>query len=215
MFRQAVLLLCATLVAAKEAAECVDGKMFSHELCPASAPLMGFGGAAVALVFACLGSAYGTGKAGSGISFIGVNNPGLVMKAIIPVVMAGVLGIYGLIIAVIIGNSIMPYEIEGHVVKNGYSAFNGYSHLASGLACGFSGMAAGIAIGIVGDAGVRGVAQQPKLYVGMVLILIFAEALGLYGLIIGLILSSHHSGCEIACTTQIPGDVKFGTEGTF
>jgi len=36
--------------------------------------------------------------------------------------------------------------------------------------------AAGIAIGIVGDAGVRANAQQAKLYVGMVLILIFAEA---------------------------------------
>ena len=71
-----------------------------------------------------------------------------------------------------------------------YSSFTGYAHLAAGLACGLSGMAAGIAIGIVGDAGVRASAQQAKLYVGMVLILIFAEALGLYGLIVGLILTS-------------------------
>ena len=54
-------------------------------------------------------------------------------------------------------------------------------------------LAAGIAIGIVGDAGVRAVAMQPKMYVGMVLILIFAEALGLYGLIVGLIMTSHES----------------------
>lgn len=33
----------------------------------------------------------------------------------------------------------------------------------------------GYAVGIVGDAGVRGTAQQPRLYVGMILILIFAE----------------------------------------
>ena len=38
-----------------------------------------------------------------------------------------------------------------------------------------------MAIGIVGDAGVRAVGQQEKLFVGMILILIFAEALGLYG----------------------------------
>ena len=49
--------------------------------------------------------------------------------------------------------------------------------------------AAGLAIGIVGDAGVRANAQQDKIFVGMILILIFAEALGLYGLIIALILS--------------------------
>ena len=37
------------------------------------------------------------------------------------------------------------------------------------------------------------VAQQRKIYVGMVLILIFAEALGLYGLIVGLILAAKDS----------------------
>jgi ATP synthase proteolipid subunit len=36
---------------------------------------------------------------------MGVMNPGLVMRCIIPVVMAGVLGIYGLIVAVIIQGS--------------------------------------------------------------------------------------------------------------
>ena len=44
-------------------------------------------------------------------------------------------------------------------------------------------------IGIVGDAGVRAFGQQERLYVGMLLILIFAEALGLYGLIVSLVLS--------------------------
>ena len=65
------------------------------------------------------------------------------------------------------------------------------------------------AIGIVGDAGVRGSAQQPRLFVGMILILIFAEVLGislpfiiknqsliqlsrsgLYGLIVALLMNS-------------------------
>ena len=71
-----------------------------------------------------------------------------------------------------------------------YYLFDGYVHLASGLSCGLSCLASGMAIGIVGDAGVRANAQQPKLFVGMILILIFAEALGLYGLIVGILLSS-------------------------
>lgn len=65
-----------------------------------------------------------------------------------------------------------------------------FVHLGAGLSVGLSGLAAGFAIGIVGDAGVRGTAQQPKLFVGMILILIFAEVLGLYGLIVALILST-------------------------
>jgi len=64
-----------------------------------------------------------------------------------------------------------------------YTLFDGFAHLSSGLSCGLAGLAAGMAIGIVGDAGVRANAQQPKLFVGMILILIFAEALALYGLI--------------------------------
>jgi V-type H+-transporting ATPase proteolipid subunit len=71
-----------------------------------------------------------------------------------------------------------------------YTLFDGFAHLSSGMSCGLAGLAAGMAIGIVGDAGVRANAQQPKLFVGMILILIFAEALALYGLIVGIILSS-------------------------
>jgi V-type H+-transporting ATPase proteolipid subunit len=52
-----------------------------------------------------IGAAYGTAKSGVGISSMGVMNPQLVMRNIIPVVMAGVLGIYGLIVAVIIQGS--------------------------------------------------------------------------------------------------------------
>jgi len=40
--------------------------------------------------------------------------------------------------------------------------------LGAGLSVGLAGIPSGFAIGIVGDAGVRGTAQQPKLYVGMV-----------------------------------------------
>lgn len=52
-----------------------------------------------------------------------------------------------------------------------------------------------MAIGIVGDAGVRAVGQQERLFVGMILILIFAEALGLYGMIVALILSQSSYTC--------------------
>jgi len=46
--------------------------------------------------------------------------------------------------------------------------YTGFVQLGAGLSVGLAGLAAGFAIGIVGDAGVRGTAQQPKLFVGMV-----------------------------------------------
>eukprot|EP00871_Galdieria_phlegrea_P002732 jgi/Galph1/345/GphlegSOOS_G5048.1 len=156
--------------------------------CPPAASFFGFIGAASALVFSNLGAAYGTAKSGVGVASMGVMRPELVMRSIIPVVMAGVLGIYGLIVAVI---------LVGQIAETNYPYFLGFAHLASGLANGLSGLAAGICIGIVGDAGVRATAQQPKLFVGMILILIFAEALALYGLIVALILSGKttSAGC--------------------
>ena len=68
-----------------------------------------------------------------------------------------------------------------YISNNILCLYEGYAHLSAGLCCGLSGLAAGMAIGIVGDAGVRAVGQQEKLFVGMMLILIFAEALALYG----------------------------------
>jgi V-type H+-transporting ATPase proteolipid subunit len=48
------------------------------------------------------------------------------------------------------------------------SLFSGFIFFAAGLSVGLSGLAAGFAIGVVGDVGVRGSAQQPKLFVGKI-----------------------------------------------
>ena len=62
----------------------------------------GFMGVACALVFANIGSAYGCAKSGLGISYYGVIKPEGIIKAIIPVIMAGILGIYGLVVSVLL-----------------------------------------------------------------------------------------------------------------
>ena len=138
-------------------------------------------GIACALVFANLGAAYGTAKSGVGICAMGIMKPTSIIKGVIPVIMAGILGIYGLIVAVILAQ-----KLSGD--NNYINVKKGYQYLGSGLCCGLTSFAAGIAIGIGGEAGVRALGQQEKIFVGMMLILIFAEALGLYGLIVSLIL---------------------------
>ena len=164
------------------------------DLCPVYAPFFGSMGVMSALVFTVLGAAYGTAKSGVGISTMGVMKPELVMRAIIPVIFAGVIAIYGLIISVIVAGGIDPKGI--------YSLPKSFLDLGAGLSVGLSGLGAGMAIGIVGDAGVRAAAQQPRLYVGMVLILIFSEALGLYGLIVAIIMSG--KGDVDSCATTNP-----------
>merc|ERR1719456_966122 len=166
-----------------------------NSVCPNSAPFFGFMGVVASLVFANLGSAYGTAKSGVGIASMGVFKPKLVMRNIIPVIMAGIIGIYGLIVSVIIGSVISnkspTWDNAKNMGYNRYTAFGGFAHLGAGLVVGISGLAAGMAIGIVGDAGTRAIGQQPGLFVPNLLILIFAEALALYGLIVALIMQGY------------------------
>lgn len=70
-----------------------------------------------------------------------------------------------------------------------YNYYLGYKALGAGLCCGLSSLAAGLCIGVVGDAGVRGNAQRDIL-IALILMMIFAEALALYGFIVAIVLSS-------------------------
>ena len=49
-----------------------------------------------------IGSAYGTAKSSVGICSMGVLRPDLILKSVVPVIMAGILGVYGLIVGVIL-----------------------------------------------------------------------------------------------------------------
>ena len=126
---------------------------------------------------------------------MGVFKPEAVMRNMLPVIMAGILGIYGLIASIIMvyaskSLNLLTYGLVKAPTPEGthYSSFNGFGHLAAGLSCGLSCLAAGLSIGIAGDAGVRACGQQEKIFVGMILMLIFGEALALYGLIVAIVI---------------------------
>ncbi|KAK4456756.1 V-type proton ATPase subunit C [Cladorrhinum samala] len=164
--------------------------MADSELSPKFAPFLGMGGIAAAMIFGSAGAAYGTAKSGIGIAGVGTFRPDLIMKCLIPVVMSGIIAVYSLVISVLIAQDLMPPSgNESH-----YSLFNGFMHLACGLSVGLTGLAAGYCIGVVGDKGVRSYMLQSRIFVGMVLILIFGEVLGLYGLIVALILNTKSKG---------------------
>ncbi|RYP41397.1 hypothetical protein DL767_001035 [Monosporascus sp. MG133] len=158
--------------------------MNDSEAAPKFAPFIGMAGIASAMILGCVGAAYGTAKSGIGIAGVGTFRPDLIMKCLIPVIMSGILAVYSLVVAVLIAEDMAPPTTQS------YSLFNGFMHLACGLAVGMTGLAAGYCIGIVGDKGVRAYMEQSRVFVGMVLILIFGEVLGLYGLIVALILNT-------------------------
>ena len=63
-------------------------------------------------------------KSGVGILIMGISKPEIIIKSVIPVIMEGILGIYGLIVAVI---------LKQNIKQESYTIFDGWKHLASGL----------------------------------------------------------------------------------
>jgi len=121
-------------------------------------------------------------------------------------------------VAVILnGKMVKPEQGTGYTK---YSVYSALAHLAAGLCCGLCSLASGLAIGISADAGTRAVGAQSAmasswkkmgftgdaggqvtssgdaLFVGTVLIQVFAGNLGLYGLISALILSQSEYYCD-------------------
>lgn len=86
-------------------------------------------------------------------------------QSLIPVVMAGIIAVYSLVIAVLIAGDLGPppgqnYSLYKFVTlqadpcrKRNSDNFDhsGFLHLAAGLSVGLTGLAAGYTIGIVGD----------------------------------------------------------------
>lgn len=153
---------------------------------------------------------WGTWKSGVGLCSLGVNFPGGIIKNLVAIIMAGVLGIYGLIVSIIISGGVSS-PANG---INTYSQYTGWAHFAAGLCCGICCLAAGGATGIAGEVGIiahglraelnhakknRGMSgtseiydegDAAKVYIGQVTILSFSGAIGLYGFIVALIITS-------------------------
>lgn len=69
----------------------------------------------------------------------------------------------------------------------------------AGASTGLAALASGYAIGVVGEAGVRAYMQQTRLYIGMVVILIFSEVLALYGLIVSIMMIAAAKNVNLLC----------------
>lgn len=164
-----------------------------------------------------VGAAMGTARAGVSIMQTGIHSPELVWRNLIPIVMAGVNGIYGLITSIVVLGSITAPDQGGN---NKYSLYSGCAHLAAGVCCGLSGLGSGACIGVAGDSaimacgtydveskrsigksrGIRAGGKKKsgggdKLFVAMVLVQVFAGNIALYGLIASIILSQQVYYC--------------------
>ncbi|CAI7758552.1 unnamed protein product [Closterium sp. NIES-54] len=145
-------------------------------------------GIAISIGVSVLGAAWGILITGSSLIGAAIKAPRITSKNLISVIFCEAVAIYGVIVAIILQTkleSVSKARLHSpEALRSGYAIFN------SGIIVGLANLFCGLCVGIIGSSCALSDAQNSTLFVKILVIEIFGSALGLFGVIVGIILSS-------------------------
>ncbi|GLC37794.1 V-type proton ATPase proteolipid subunit [Pleodorina starrii] len=145
-------------------------------------------GVALAVGMSILGAAWGIFITGSSLVGAAIRVPRITSKNLISIIFCEATAIYGVIVAIILQTKIdIATPTDGMYDK--WAMASGYSIFGAGVTCGFANLVCGMCVGIVGSSCALSDAQNSTLFVKILVVEIFGSALGLFGVIIGIIMS--------------------------
>lgn len=148
-------------------------------------------GCGLAIALSIIGAAWGIFTTGASIAGAAIRSPDIRSKNLISIIFCEAVAIYGIILAIIMTGkmeaSTKALDHNGVYLYKVMAA--GYTLFAAGLTVGIGNMSCGISVGIVGSSCAIGDAHNSSLFVKILVIEIFASALGIFAVIVGILMA--------------------------
>jgi V-type H+-transporting ATPase proteolipid subunit len=151
-------------------------------------------GIGLTLGLSILGAAWGIFLTGSSLLAASVKAPRITSKNLVSVIFCEAVAIYGVIMGIIMVGKFTDRGEEGILDSWDNALWTGYNLFSMGLYVGLSNLFCGVCVGVTGSNCAIADAQTPETFVKILIIEIFGSALGLFGIIIGIIQAGSAKG---------------------
>ena len=141
-----------------------------------------------------LGAAWGIYLTGSSLLAASVKTPRITSKNLVSIIFCEAVAIYGVIMGIIMSGKVGDKTYQEIMSSYDHALWTGFGLLCLGIYVGLSNLFCGVCVGVTGSNLAIADAQTPETYVKILIIEIFGSALGIFGIIVGIIQATNANG---------------------